>query len=172
MSNTFASISASVSGVYKVPNFTRCEAFNPKATLSKWAPAFVCVKNGMFSYGGSGAIALAIAARGREAPEYGSKSFEIVNCRLRTVAEYNGPPMRQNVLCFTCESDGMVGSTSRSLFLFCFLNFQQTFDRRKDSFHSRKRNSVTLFSRFFRICFKGAKSLMKCSRVELQSGNR
>jgi len=108
MSNTFASIDALVSGGYKTPNFTRCEVFNPKAVLSRWAPGFVCVKNGVLAHGGSGAIAFAIASRGKDSPDYGIKSFEIVNCRLRTIVEFNGPPIRQNVLGFTCDSDSMV----------------------------------------------------------------
>ena len=108
MSNTFASINASVGGQQKMPNFTPCEAFNPKATVSKWSRQFMCINNGLVAYGGSGAIATRIASGGKDAPEFGKQSFEVSNCLLRKVEEFNGPPSRMNVVCFTCASDSVV----------------------------------------------------------------
>lgn len=112
MSNTFASIAASVPIAQKMPKFTPCESFNPKATISKWSRQFLCVNHGFLAFGSSGDLALSSAARGKDSPEYGTKCFEVLNCLLRTVEEYTGPPVRFNVLCFTCALDGVVGPPS------------------------------------------------------------
>ena len=105
MSNTFAQINSSVEQNATMPNFTPCEAFNPKATIGKWARQFLCIKNGMLAFAGAGAIALSLAESGKASPQYGKQCFEVVNCMLRTVPEHEGPPTRFNVLCFTCALD-------------------------------------------------------------------
>ena len=118
MSNTFASIAASVqkmpAAFQKMPKFSPCESFNPQATISKWARQFLCVNHGFLAFAPSGDLALSLAARGKDSPEYGTKCFEVLNCLLRTVEEYTGPPVRFNVLCFTCALDGVVGPQSIS----------------------------------------------------------
>jgi hypothetical protein len=108
MSNTFASIDASVDPKQKMPNFSPCEAFNPKATVSKWSRQFMRITNGILAHAGSGAIATQIADAGKKSPEFGKQSFEILNCLLRKVDEFDGPPIRFNVLCFTPVSDSVV----------------------------------------------------------------
>ncbi len=110
MSNTFASIDAAVDPAKKMLKCTPCESFNPKATVSKWSKQYICVTNGIVAHGGSGAIATLRAAAGKGAPEYGLQCFEVMNCFLRKVEEFNGPPIRSNVLCFTCALDRQVKS--------------------------------------------------------------
>lgn len=68
------------------------------------------ITNGILAHAGSGAIATRIADAGKDAPEFGKQSFEVLNCLLRKVEEFNGPPVRCNVLCFTPESDSVVRS--------------------------------------------------------------
>ena len=141
MSNTFAKINSSVEQDQKMPNFTLCEAFNPKATIGKWARQFLCIKNGMLAFGGSGAIALSLAEAGKSSPLYGKQCFEVFNCLLRTVEEYDGPPTRFNVLCFICAADFQVHSLA-FIKAACFFFSSRCHQERYFSFQTKERCDI------------------------------
>jgi hypothetical protein len=145
MSNTFACINASVPKSQKIPSSFLCEVFNPNASVSKWANQIVCIKHGKVAYGGTEAIAFSMALCEKNDPNYGKKCFDVLNCMMRVVDEFIGPPTRLNVLCITFALDGLVVS----LALCCFASRIYTaFPRRKGFSRLQIRSAATLCIRF------------------------